>query len=689
MLQEKKLIIFIPILLLLPVLPLELQAQTQSAYERGLEELYSGNRASALDTWYNAYQQEGGVDARIGLEFIRVVSENRMKQYYGQATELYYRALLDVSGADSRVAIRQEINRLRPVIGEGIYRQWVSWWENEDRRLGPDMRGFWVQEDPTPSLTANERLIEHWQRIAEVKRRFTKNSNTVYGTDDRAYFFIRYGNPDRSKNGILTLQNLNIRSWLQNQMNPYAERSSGEGEPYDREMSASDQQEMFDRLQDAIYEFHRYPEYEIWFYDGLIPGDREPVVYIFGTDVNSGEFRYRRSIEDFIPERAYNSVMELEEDGIEFTRAGFSPALMLQLLYYEQLVQADSYFVNRLNEIREKVLQQDPGVFRGLDLAVRTESRDNMQQRAASAPIEQSTILEQMPKIPIRVYQYRFLDEAGEPFMLTYLESRPQEAFRIDYYRGRFDGDRDDGEPLPGTNVLEQFAQYNLVHTLIEYDQNWRIRTNSEHNPDLVLTRSSSAEVPSRSLFRMEHTGRSQRSASVKLMNMDPDSENLFDTPFTSELRGLNRVQYRVPRLLVSHADSLEMADLVLGYESESETTEPFTFLVANDGVIPYEKTLVLHFEVYNLKRMDGETGFTRFELTYRILPVQEDGTVRTDEAEFVLTLNFTNEERNVIEDLEIETADLNPGLYDLRVQIIDTETGQQKERRTRFEVIE
>lgn len=687
MLQEKYSILLFSILLFLPVLQPALQAQPQRAYERGLEELYSGNRTRALDVWYNAYQQEGDVDARIGLEFIRVVTENRMKEYFGQATELYYRALFDASGADSRVAIRQEINRLRPVIGEGIYRQWVSWWENEDRRLGPDMRGYWVQEDPTPARTANERLIEHWQRISEAKSRFTKNNNTVYGTDDRALFYIRYGSPDRTRNGILTLQNLNIRTWLQNQMNPYADRSSGEGKPYDLEMSAADQQELFDRLQDAIYEFHRYPEYEIWFYDGLTPGDREPVVYIFGTDVHTGEFRYRSSVEDFIPERAYNSVIELEEDGIDFTRAGFSPALMLQLLYYEQLVQADSYFNNRLNEIREKVLEQDRGVYRGLDLAVRTESRELLQQRAASAPIEQSTFLERMPKIPFRVYQYRFLDEEGEPLLLTYLESHPQEAFLIDLYRSRME--QNDDEPLTATNVLDQFGQYSLVHTLIEYDNDWNITSNLEHNPPLLLNRSSDTHTPSLSLFRMVHSGRSQRSASAKLLNFDPDSENLFETPFSSELRGLNRVQYRVPKPLVSHADSLEMADLVLGYESESEFTEPFSFLVANDGVVPYEKTLVLHFEVYNLKRMDNEIGFTRFDLTYRILPVEKDGTIRTDEAEFVLTLNFTNEERNVIEDLEIETADLNPGLYDLLVQVIDTETGQQKERRIRFEVVE
>ena len=272
--------------------------------------------------------------------------------------------------------------------------------------------------------------------------------------------------------------------------------------------------------------------------------------------------------------------------------------------------------------------------------------------------------------------------------MLTYLESFPQEAFLIDYNRNR-DVDNAGLDPVPGTNVLEEYGQYELVHSLIEYDENWRIIQSNEDKPELIIGRPGSKYEPSRSLFRLDHDSRSQRSASVELMNFDPEDESFFDTPFAPEMRGLNQNQFRLPEPLISHPDSLEMADLVLGYQTEADVTEPFSFRVANDGVVPFEETLVLHFEVYNLARMNDETGFTRFELTYRILPVEEDGTVRTDESEFVLTLNFTNEERNVREDLEIETADLGPGLYDLRVQVNDMETGQQKERKIRFEVVE
>jgi GWxTD domain-containing protein len=668
-----------------------LQAQPQRAYERGLEELYRGNTTSALDIWYGAYNTLGSVDGRIGLEFIRVVTENSMRDYYEQATELYYRALTDGSGTDSRVVLRQEIERMRPVIGEGIYRQWMEWWSDNNPELGSDMRGYWVRHDPTPSRLSNERLVEHWERISISKKRFTRNTNTIYGTDDRALIFVRYGEPSRTKSGILTLQSYNIRNWLQNQLNPYAESDPEQPQRDDRMVRAfEDGGELISRLQDVIYQFHRYPEYEIWFYDGIAMEGDDPVPFIFGTDVRSEEFRLQSSIEDFIPERAYSSERPDRQNGIEFTRAGITPALMLQLIYYEQLVQVDPFFETRLNELRDKVLEQGSEAYQGMDLAFRAESQEIINQRTIRAPRELSTYSGQIPVIPLDVYQYRFLDVDRDmnPYMLTYIESAAQEAFLIDYHRNRLRAGN--GEELEdGENVTESFPYYEINHSLQEYDSSWNIRMSVTENPPLILNRSQMAENESRSLFITPHAGRPHRSASVELLNYDPDTRTIYNTPFSSALRGLNRRQFRLPAPLVSHTDTLEMADLVLGFQSDEEITEPFSFRVANNALIPFEETLVLHFEVYNLKRRDDDTRFTQFELTYRILPVDEEGNVRTDQAEFVLTLNFINEDRNVIEDLEIETADLAPGLYDLRVKVIDTVTRQEKERAIRFEVVE
>lgn len=274
--------------------------QAQQAYQKGMEELYRGNTSQALDIWYDSYENSISVDSRTGIEFIRVVSANKMRNYYESATQMYYRAMTDGDGMESRVAVRQEIERLKPITGDGIFRQWMGWWNEEDAALGRDIKGFWVQNDPTPSNLTNERLIEHWQRIAEAKERFTKNKKTVYGTDERALIYIRYGEPDRSKNGILTLQSFNIQNWLRNQVAPDL---SNENRSPDNMEDAN--REVIQRLQNAIYEFHRYPEYEIWFFDQVWQPQNQPIIFLFGTDVRNDEFALQTSLEDFIPERAF------------------------------------------------------------------------------------------------------------------------------------------------------------------------------------------------------------------------------------------------------------------------------------------------------------------------------------------------------------------------------------------------
>lgn len=665
-----------------------LQAQPQRAYERGLEELYRDNVTRALDIWYQAYDTAGKVDARIGLEYIKTVTERDLQEYFEQATELYYRALTDGSGMDSRVAIRREIDRMRPVTGEGIYRQWTEWWSNnEDNRLGSDMRGFWVQVDPTPARVANERLIEHWQRISEAQERFNKNHNTVYNTDDRGGVYVRYGMPDHSRSGILTLQSVNIRNWLQNQVNPYSrserEELSGQDD-HEREIAIEAQ---IDKLQDAIYQFHRYPEYEIWFYEGLTEGQQEPLIFIFGTDVDTDEFRLQRGIESFIPERAYNPERVKTGDSVEFTRAGLTPALMLQLLYYEQLARIDSYFETRLNDLRDRVLEQGEQALRGMGMEFRKKSLELLSRRGERAPVQKSTYSDQIPTIPIDVYQYRFLDENSRPTILTYIESTAREAFLIDYHRNRGRFNVGEEEIMDGKDISEIFTYYELNHTLQVYDDLWNIAETEVHHPPLILDRSENRNR-SRTILEKHHEKRANQAASVELLNYNPDTKAVYDTPFNPALRGLGKVQFRQPKPLNSHSDSLEMADLVLGYQKTNEQfTDPFPFIVANDRVVPFEETLVLHFEVYNLAFRDD--GFTQFELTYRILPVDEAGDIVTDKSEFVLTLNFVNEYRRVTEDLEIETVDLSPGLYNLVVHVEDLMTGQQKERTVRFEVVE
>ncbi|REL39267.1 GWxTD domain-containing protein, partial [Rhodohalobacter sp. SW132] len=328
-------------------LPLSAEAQPQSPYQRGLEQLYRGQVEDALSTWEESYEDSERVDSRIGFEYIRIITEREFDDHFETATEMYYKAVMNGSGVNSRIALRQEIERLKAIVGDGIYRQWTEWWEAQNNELRTDIRGYWIQLDPTPSRTVNERLIEHWQRIAESRNRFTKNNSTIYGTDERAMIYVRYGEPDRVQTGILTLQDLNVKPWLERQI---VLREDHTGDDVEARQSRDRMGEsgsgaysamQTDALEYVIYDNHRYPEYEIWFYDDITTTGNEPVPYIFGTNIRTDQFELRSGIEEFIPERAYNVDAFGEREITDFTRSGLTPALMLQMLYYEQLSTID------------------------------------------------------------------------------------------------------------------------------------------------------------------------------------------------------------------------------------------------------------------------------------------------------------------------------------------------------------
>jgi len=665
-------------------------AQPQSPYQQGLEQLYRGHVEEALSIWESNYEESDRVDSRIGFEYIRIITERELDGRFETATDMYYQALMKGTGVNSRIAIRQEIERMKAIVGDGIYRQWTKWWEADNRKLQADMRGYWIQLDPTPSRTVNERLIEHWQRIAEARKRFTKNSSTIYGTDGRAMLYVRYGEPGRTQSGILTLQDINVKPWLERQLIQRDDRLREEMEMsqvHDGDMPQPYSAMLVENLEFIIYENHRYPEYEIWFYDDIATESDDPVPFIFGTNIRNGQFELRSAIDDFIPELAFNTDAFREREMPHFTRAGITPALMLQLLYYEQLSAIDPFFENRLNRLRGRVLEQGRDAFTGLDLDFRKESTELVRKRALQAPQQISTIESRIPPIPVNVYQYRFLDESQNPYLVTFIESEPKDAFLIDFSRNRPEGIYID-DIRHAESVTEMAPNYTLEHSLQKYDSDWNIESKEVDRPQFGLQRDEF--IPGAiSVFKSPHLHRGQRSVSAELQNLDEDSKSLaIDTPYPRATRGLGSIHYREPEPLKSHPDSLQLADIVLGYNLQDDRNgQMFPFTVANKQTIPLQETLVLHFEVYNLEVQPN--GFSRFELTYRILPVDDTGEVMTGQTEFILTLNFTSEEDRLIEDLEIETAGLGPGLYDLRLQITDVHTQQVKDRVTRFEVLE
>lgn len=67
---------------------------------------------------------------------------------------------------------------------------------------GARLAEWWNRQDPTPTTSKNERLIEHLQRVARAEHRFGDDS--WRGFDDRGEIFVRLGAPDVQRELVST-----------------------------------------------------------------------------------------------------------------------------------------------------------------------------------------------------------------------------------------------------------------------------------------------------------------------------------------------------------------------------------------------------------------------------------------------------------------------------------------------------
>src|SRR5690606_11451492 len=112
-----------------------------------------------------------------------------------------------------------------------------------------------------------------------------------------------------------------------------------------------------------------------------------------------------------------------------------------------------------------------------------------------------------------------------------------------------------------------------------------------------------------------------------------------------------------------------------------------FPFVVSNNGQIPEEENLVVHFELYNLE-MDN-SGIAHFEVDYEIRSVRRVlfwNRVRS-EGDLSITLSFQHDMPRFTESLEIETQGLDPGDYELVWRARDLSSGQETTRSREFEI--
>ncbi|MGF1669541.1 MAG: GWxTD domain-containing protein [Balneolaceae bacterium] len=691
------------ILLLLIQLTIN-QTQSVNHYiEKGLELEKQGKPIEALKLWQQATMELDVPSLALATEFLRLATEHGLSDYYRTASALYQWGLSgtdEIAMLENRQELQQELQRLEPLVKKKESRRWKNLLENNDPQLFEEIRLFWERLDLILSTLNNERLIEHWERIAYSRKHFTKKSDPPYGTDDRGTVYVQYGEPDKIYNDNLNITSGEAETITQNVsiLENTSDLSGFSAGGVELENALASLEEILELdsstmvLSNAVFELDVNPEFVIWIYNKPDERMRNNLIFIFGNK-NLGPYQRLDTIEDLIPSRAFTFSSRYEFPDLRRQAAGLlqipsrlNPGMVMQYLYYRSLMHVDPFFADQFHDLNLQLFQADAAnVGRYIGDQQRHKTTHIIRQNINLAPSEMSTYEKLFPSIPVETWHYRFLNEENRPITATFLESRPGQVFLDDLAINQDVLFPDDSLDF---GHEQAFVHYNFIHGVQVHDSDGRLLTRIHEPLELIIDLTD--DSPNTSVFTVPYVNeRQQLLLYAELHNHHPDSQPSIDSPFPASLRGLGKLEDSLPEPLSVEPGRLEMSDLVLGYQKQEDSTENvlFDFVVSNHREIPEGENLVVHFEVYQLQT--DNRGIARFEVEYEIRPRGGlFGWLKRSLDEFNITLNFEHQNDRFAESLEIEADGLGTGKYELSMKIVDLQNSQSIERKIDFEVI-
>ncbi|MCP4727125.1 MAG: GWxTD domain-containing protein, partial [bacterium] len=561
-----------------------------SYYERGKAALEQGLWIRALEIWgegRTALELEGKSDPRIGIEYLETVLEQNKDLLLEKGLEFY---LWGFSGNNSEEyfdTITQEAERIIPLLPDGEAEELRTLLENSNNEISRRIIGFWVRNDPTPETEYNEKLIEHWNRIAYARKTFTKNTNSVYGCDDRGALYVKYGEPARRREGTFGMSYSELEMVLGAfEPTPGQPKIRLLKKPHGLIVSYSE-----------IESILLAPEYDVWVYDNL--NKEQSLLYYFGKPA-MGSFGMLESLEELIPDRAYANNYYVNVMNVRSNRADdplISLGGLIQLQLYSQMMTLDNFFSSRYNDLNSEWqkcamtdgLPPNPGVIRGFRGKHTNEDKNNPAKMDAPKTI--SDFEASITTIPIIYTQLRKLDENNEPKIAVVAMSFPGIQENI---------------PVIELLAKEDFKQdYVLTHTVKIHDENWKevdrltdVRDESHDNTSLFLIDHNSAS----NNYILTARAEPKNNLLVKDLQI---GKSILDPiePLSTDLA------------------ELEISDIIAGVPTpENLINKNYPFPVVPAPQLFNEDPLMIYIEVYHLNLgSDGRAHFD-VEFSYEIL---------------------------------------------------------------------
>ena len=664
----------------------------ETIWRQGKEAAEKGELENALNIWQSARLSEYSDNftvPRIGIEFIKQVTEHKLYDYYREASRMYLWGISGNCKTTYRSELEKEFERVEPILSGADLRQLKANLKNDIPSFCSRLYRYWKQMDPTISTDYNERLIEHWERIAYAKKNFNRNSSTIYEADERALIYIRLGEPDFKRHNAMRYNKTQVRSWVLDLLDYRASRGSsggvsggdsassagsslGAGGSNVSEAMLNDRKRLdfADKFSREAEQLHRIREYDIWVYYRENENTLENLVYIFGEHGDTGFYGKLNSLEDMIPDAAFR------RGGVQNTM--ISPGYLLQLLFYQQALTIDDYFAEAFSDLESRLFSIN-GLNQSSAFTAKSKHINKLNSIHVQAPKEKSSYIEELSGIEMQAYQYRLLDENNNPYLATFVKGQPQKAFVFDQVKSK----------------NYEYENYQLrFYVKVSDSDYYEINTQSADSPVYMKKTGNVDEMkPSLAYFKIAQSDSSlEQLFTVELLNSNRDRQKIGNRGFPEVIRSIGKIKISQPEPLSTDPGKLEISDIIIGTNQNSlEPGEsgPTNFRVIHEKRIPHDGNLMIHFEVYHLNSQNPKPN--RFRVEYRVRPEKRNILQRIFNSgdKTGLTLNFETFDSYYKSDLEVVTSSFKTGKYELELNVIESGTDREVTKKISFEIVD
>jgi len=665
-------------------------------YKEGLSELENNNPEKAVQLW-SELDDSHPPDYRVGFYLIKTVTAHNMRDRYEQASKMYYRGLESRSvGEEEKTLLLEDLEFAAPLMERSKELRLREMVENSDAEVYNELADFWESMRITVTSDYNERLLEHWERCHYVTENFKTSRRNLY--DDRGEIFLRFGEPNKKRQGTLQYNAGFAEYILSTRMS-----DGGGGGSIGNAVDAGS-------LLNTIYmvrSYHEYPTYETWVYSDLAE-HRENVIYLFGNSSGSNFMSLMDSVDDFVPSAAFNTsgrnrpasivLMNENNDGTgnsdasndeEDSNVAFEnergvmggsetvpPGLVLQLMYYRQMATIDEYFGSRYDDMMDRYMNKSMRLGNTISRQFHHINSARFIRRQGRAPQQRSEEINKLISVDSDLYTYRFFDEEMEPYLRVYLDVDPVEAIAYDELRRHNNIDNISYDKYEIINRLRMVNgsgdPVNAIYdTLQVYDE-----TNAPADP-LQANALQIDHTP-------DFTGLKSK---FELHNRDEYNDQVISeqSTFRKHLKGIGSAEADVKTVM--ETGGLVSSDIILGYSVIDEKGES-SLTIAHDKQIPQNRNLNFYYEAYNLPKNDE--GLYSFTLTYEI---ERDRSFLGRVIRFgrssgpSVTIENTDDSPHFSQILEIVSEELNEGDYKLKLTFMNSDDEVLSTREEEFTI--